>query len=204
MIVDKRIFPATGMPDQDWWHALWPDPDAVVKALGIAPGMVVIDLGCGDGYFTVAIARQVDSGRVIGLDLDPAMLEQSKTVCRDMTNCAWVLGDAMDLTRLLHEPADYVLIANTFHGVPDQTGLAHEVAKTLKPGGHFAIVNWYPLPREQTTVLGKPRGPATPMRMSPEAVQAVVEPAGFVLERLVELPPFHYGAVFEVKADADV
>lgn len=60
-----------------------------------------------------------------------------------------------------------------------------------------------PLPREQTTVLGKPRGPATPMRMSPEAVQAVVEPAGFVLERIVELPPFHYGAVFDAKADGD-
>lgn len=44
MIVDKRIFPATGMPDQDWWGTHFvPDPDAVVKALGIAPRMVVID-----------------------------------------------------------------------------------------------------------------------------------------------------------------
>jgi SAM-dependent methyltransferase len=199
MIVDPRIFPATVMPDQDWWHALWPDPDALVEALGIGPGMVVIDLGCGDGYFTAAIARRVGSGRVIGLDLDPAMLDQSKTACREMTNCTWVLGDAMNLSRLIHERADHVLIANTFHGVPDKTELAREVAKSLKPDGHFAIVNWYPLPREQTMVLGKPRGPATPMRMSPETVQAVVEPVGFLLERIVDLPPFHYGAVFEAK-----
>jgi SAM-dependent methyltransferase len=204
MIIDERIFPATAMPDPDWWHALWPDPDGVVKALGIGRGMNVIDLGCGDGYFTAAIARQVGSGRVVGFDLDPVMLEQAKDACDGMDNCTWLLGDAMELSRLITGPVDYVLIANTFHGVPDKTRLAREVAKVLRPEGHFAIVNWYPLPREQTTVLGKPRGPATPMRMSPEAVQAVVEPAGFLLERIVELPPFHYGAVFEAKADADV
>ena len=34
------------------------------------------------------------------------------------------------------------------------------------------------------------------MRMSPEQTRTVVEPAGFTLERLVELPPYHYGAVF--------
>jgi SAM-dependent methyltransferase len=196
MIADGRIFPATVMPDQDWWHALWPDPEAVVEALGIATGMVVIDLGCGDGYFTAAIGRRVGSGQVIGFDLDPAMLDQSRTACREMTNFTWVLGDAMDLSRLVQERPDYVLIANTFHGVPDKTELAREVAKVLKPGGCFAIVNWHPLPREKTPVLGQPRGPRTELRMSPEQVCAVVQPAGFERERVVELPPYHYGAMF--------
>jgi hypothetical protein len=53
-----------------------------------------------------------------------------------------------------------------------------------------------PLPREQTTVLDKPRGPKTEMRMSPDDVRAVVEPAGFRLADLVELSPYHYGVVF--------
>lgn len=34
------------------------------------------------------------------------------------------------------------------------------------------------------------------MRMSPGQTCSVVEPAGFTLETLVELPPYHYGAVF--------
>jgi predicted methyltransferase len=71
------------------------------------------------------------------------------------------------------------------------------VARVLKPGGLFAIVNWRSLPREQTTVLDKPRGPKTEMRMSPDDVRAVVEPAGFQLTDLVELPPYHYGMSFE-------
>ena len=49
---DERLFPATIMPDSDWWHALWPDPEAVLKAVGIKPDMQVVDLCCGDGHFT--------------------------------------------------------------------------------------------------------------------------------------------------------
>jgi hypothetical protein len=46
-------------------------------------------------------------------------------------------------------------------------------------------------------VLGKPRGPKTEMRMTPEDVRKVVEPAEFQLADVVELPPYHYGAVFQ-------
>jgi SAM-dependent methyltransferase len=203
MMRQDRLFPATVMPDLDWWQALWPDPEGVVRALRIQAGMAVVDLGCGPGYFTAAIARQAAPGRVIGLDLDPAMLEQANTVCEAMMNCAWRLGDAMELPQLIPAPVDYVLIANTFHGAPDKTALAREVAAALKPNGHFAIVNWYPKPREETTVLDKPRGPRTELRMSPEQTCAVVEPAGFELEALVELPPYHYGAVFVRTNDSE-
>ena len=195
-MIQDRLFPATGMPDRNWWHALWPDPDGVVRALRIEPGMTVVDLGCGYGYFTAAIGRRVGPGRVIGFDLDSEMLEQAQAACEGVANCDWLLGDAMELSHLLGAPADYVLIANTFHGVPDKTALAREVAMALKPGGRFAVVNWHSLPREETTVLDQPRGPSTELRMSPEQTRAVAEPAGFTLETLIELPPYHYGAIF--------
>ncbi len=138
----ERLFPATVMPDQDWWHTLWPDSDHVVKSLRIKDGMKVVDSGCGDSYFTAAIARQLGSGHVIGFDLDPAMLAQAKETSHGMTNCDWLLGDSMELCRLIEPPVNYVLIANTFHGVPDKTGLARVIATILQPTGQFAIVNW--------------------------------------------------------------
>ena len=199
MELQEKLFPATGMPDQDWWQTLWADPGATISALGISAGMTVVDLCCGDGYFTAAIAQQVGAGHVVGFDLDPSMLGQAQAACKTAGNCTWVVGDARHLSQLIGEQVDYVLIANTFHGVPDQVALAREVAAILKPGGRFAIVNWHPLSREQTTVLGQPRGPRSEMRMSPAAVQAVVEPAGFLLASIVELPPYHYGAVFVVQ-----
>lgn len=203
-MLQDRLFPATVMPDQHWWQALWPEPDGVVRALRIEPGMTVVDLGCGDGYFTAAIARQIGAGRVIGFDLDSAMLEQAKAACNGMSNCDWLLGDAMELSHLIDAPTDYVLMANTFHGVPDKKALAHEIAAILRPSGRFAIVNWHCIPRVETSVLGQPRGPRTELRMSPAQTRAVVEPAGFQLEGVVELPPFHYAAIFcKIQADEE-
>ncbi|HUW97569.1 MAG TPA: methyltransferase domain-containing protein [Acidiferrobacter sp.] len=191
-----RLFPATAMPDADWWHALWPDPDAVVRSLQIGPAMRAVDLGCGDGYFTAAIARCVPRGRVIGLDLDPVMLKAAQAACASFAHCDWQLGDAMEVGHLTLGPVDYVFMANTFHGVPDKTQLARAVAAILSPEGRFVIVNWYPAAREETQVLGKPRGPRTELRLSPGATQEVVEAGGFVREALVPLPPYHYGLIF--------
>ena len=71
------------------------------------------------------------------------------------------------------------------------------VGEALKPKGHFAVVNWHQRPREETTILGEPRGPKTEMRMSPEKTIKSVEAGGLKLTQLVEVPPYHYGVVFE-------
>jgi len=75
--------------------------------------------------------------------------------------------------------------------VYQKTALAKEISAVLEPAGRFAIINWYPIAREKTPVLGKPRGPRTEMRLSPKQTRAFVEPAGFKLEAQVELPPYH-------------
>lgn len=197
----KELFAGTAMPDRAWWMALWPDPAAIAQSLGVRPAMTVLDLCCGYGYFTLPLAKIVD-GHVYALDLDPALIKQAQAEAaqQGISVLAWITADARQVAELLPEPVDFVLIANTFHGVPDRPGLAKAVAEVLKPGGLLAIVNWHPMLREQTVVLGQPRGPETELRMAPDTVQAVVEPAGFQLAQLVDLPPYHYGAVFERKA----
>ena len=192
------FFPATVMPDPDWWQALWPDPEGVIRTLGVRPGMTVLDLCCGDGYFTAALARQVEGGQILGFDLDERMLAVAASECAGLENCTFLQGDAMTLHRLLPELVDCCLMANTFHGVPEQTALVREIARILKPGGVFAVVNWHARPREETPVLGQPRGPRTELRMTPEQVCAVVEPAGFRLQQVIDLPPYHYGAIFQL------
>jgi SAM-dependent methyltransferase len=199
MEMAAEFFPATAMPDHDWWTALWPDPESVVRSLGVEPGMSVVDLCCGDGYFTAPLARIV-KGEVYGVDIDPAMLERTRAELERVGTSVLdlICADARDLPELLPGKVDYVLIANTFHGVPEKTAMARAVAAVLNPKGRFAVVNWHALSRERTAVLGKPRGPKTEMRMPPDDVRLVVEPAGFTLDRVIELPPFHYGAIFQI------
>lgn len=50
--------------------------------------------------------------------------------------------------------------------------------------------------REETQVLGQPRGPDTTLRMAPQDVCRVVALAGFALTAVVDVGPYHYGAVF--------
>ena len=193
----EGLFPATSMPDSDWWHALWPRPDVVMARLGIEKEAEVVDLCCGDGLVTNPLARMVR--HVAAIDLDPATLAlaRDRALAEGLTNCTFTVGDAYDLEKLVPRRVDWVLIANTFRGVPDKTRLACAAAVVLKPSGRFAVINWHRRPREETTVLDQPRGPKTEMRMAPEEVTAAVRPAGLHPIHVIDLPPYHYAAIFE-------
>jgi ubiquinone/menaquinone biosynthesis C-methylase UbiE len=158
--------------------------------------MQVVDLCCGDGHFTKPMCQLVHPGTTWALDLDAELLAQAEHGCEDNPNFQAILGDARELPKQVSESVDFVFIANTFHGVPDKTELSRAVHQVLKPGGRFAIINWQQRPREETTVLDAPRGPDTELRMSPQQVQHFVEPAGFKLEKVVDVGPYHYGAIF--------
>ena len=193
------FFQGTEMPNAGWWEALWPDPAGVLAAVGMRGGMDVINLCSGDGWFTLQIAKV--AARVTAVDIDPALLEVARHRLAESgaANCEFAAGDAYDLAKLAKRPADFVFLANAFHGVPDRPKLARAVGAALKPGGLFAVVSWHKRPREETTVLGEPRGPRTELRMSPEETAADVEAGGLGLVRVVEIPPYHYGAVFARK-----
>jgi ubiquinone/menaquinone biosynthesis C-methylase UbiE len=199
-VTDKPagFFEGTGMPDPGWWEALWPDPAKVLRDVGVTSGMDVIDLCSGDGWFTFPLTQIARS--VIAIDIDAALLEAAKVRIAERggaPNCTFVEADAYDIAGVIHTPVDHVFLANAFHGVPDRPRLARAVHDVLKPGGLFAIVSWHARPREQTTVLGEPRGPATELRMTPEQTIAAVEPGGLRFRDRVEVSPYHYGAVFE-------
>jgi SAM-dependent methyltransferase len=190
------FFQSTEMPNAGWWEALWPDPAGVLAAVGVKAGMEVIDLCAGDGWFTVQIAKL--SRRVIAIDIDPGQLEVARHRLSEsgVTGCDFVAGDAYEVAKLAPSPVDLVFLANAFHGVPARPRLARAVREALKPAGRLAIVNWHKRPRDETTVLGEPRGPKTELRLSPEQTVEAVEAGGLKLARLVEVPPYHYGAVF--------
>lgn len=190
------FFEGTGMPDPGWWEALWPDPAKVIAAAGIMPGMTVVDLCSGDGWFTLPLAKIARA--VTAIDIDPALLATARMRMAEsgLTNCTFVEADAYDIAQVVGEPVDHVFLANAFHGVPDKPRLARVVRDILKPGGLFAIVNWHACPREETTVLGEPRGPATELRMTPQETVAAVVQAGLAFHNQVEVSPYHYAAVF--------
>jgi ubiquinone/menaquinone biosynthesis C-methylase UbiE len=191
------FFEGTEMPTAGWWEALWPDPVSVLTAVGVKPGMEVIDLCSGDGWFTLQIAKI--ARHVVAIDIDPALLEVARARLKEsgVSNCEFLAGDAYQLASLAPRVVDFVFMANAFHGVPDRPRLAGSVREVLKPNGCFAIVNWHQHLREQTTVLGEPRGPRTELRLSPAETVEAVAAGGLTHIGTVEVLPYHYGALFE-------
>ncbi len=192
-------FQNTGQPDWDWWGKLWPTPGATLRDLGIEAGLSVAEVGCGSGYFALPAARIVEPAPVYAVDLDEALLDELGSLAerQAVENVVSVHGDARDLTELLPDPVDALVVANTFHGVDDRAAFVAEAFDAIAPGGSLIVVNWHDRPREATTVGGEPRGPPTELRMPPEETEgAVSRAAAFELDRRIDLPPYHYALVF--------
>jgi SAM-dependent methyltransferase len=130
------FFPATAMPDADWWQALWPDPAKPLADMGVAAGMVAVDLCCGDGRFTVPLVRIAK--RVYAIDIDPAVLDRARARVAEAraANCEFAVANAMDVDAVVPEPVDYVFLAN--ESFPDLARLSwpglNAVIGGLKPG----------------------------------------------------------------------
>src|SRR6516225_3220152 len=109
------FFQGTGMPDPGWWEALWPDPAKVISDVGIAPGMAVVDLCSGDGWFTLEIAKVAQS--VIAIDINGALLEAARVRFAERggaPNCTLIEADAYDVDKVAQKQIDHVFMANTF------------------------------------------------------------------------------------------
>ncbi len=114
------------------------------KILGpyIKEGMIVLDIGCGPGFFSVDMAQMVGkSGRVIAADLQEGMLQK----LRDK-----IQGTELEERITLHkceekkigvsEHVDFVLLFYVVHEVPNVEGLFSEIETILNPGGQVFMV----------------------------------------------------------------
>ncbi|MBL8022170.1 MAG: arsenite methyltransferase [Leptospirales bacterium] len=108
---------------------------------GIRTGDTVVDLGSGAGNDAfIARAQTGEPGRVIGVDMTPAMLEKARSNNAKLgfENVDFVRGEIEDLP-LKDAIADVVLSNCVLNLVPDKTKAFAEIYRVLKPGGHFTI-----------------------------------------------------------------
>jgi len=106
----------------------------VVRATGLRPGDRALDLACGTGSLTRALANTVGpKGSVLGIDFSTQMLRAAEA--RPAANVEYRLGDATDLAGVPPASFDAATIAYGARNIPDLDGLFAEMARVLKPGG---------------------------------------------------------------------
>ena len=161
-----------------WWlcrsfdnplRRLFHDPERLLAPY-VKPGMTVVDIGCGMGYFTLGLARLAGpGGKVVAVDLQERMLEA-------LGQRALRAGLAERIVRHrgrpdalgVEGPADFALAFWMVHEVPDKARFFQEIMAFLKPGGRLLVVE----PKYHVT------------KKSLERTLAVCREAGFgILER---------------------
>ncbi len=132
-----------------WWLAQTLDnpirrlihgPDKILGGY-IDPGQTVVDLGCGSGTFTIAMAKMVgESGRVIAVDLQDEMLQMVKQKAVKEGLDSRITTHKSEPDRIgISDKVDFALAFYMIHEVPDVDAVLMEVASLLKPSGKLLI-----------------------------------------------------------------
>ncbi len=180
---------------------LAPVADAALARAAARPGEVVLDVGCGFGTTTAALARAVGpAGRVIGLDVSTPMLERARARFADLPTIDWVLADAATHA---FAPASVDLVFSRF-GVMffgDPAAAFANLRQALRPEGRVAFACWrapdenpwaqVPLKAASAHLPELPRpGPDDPGMFSfgdPARVRRILGQAGFAPPRFTPL-----------------
>jgi len=167
----------------------------LVEALAIQPGQTVCDMGCGNGFYTLELARRVGPrGRVYAVDVQPEMLRMllGRLAEEGIRNVKPVLGTAID-PRLPKGEVDLILCIDVYHEFSHPEAMLERIRESLAPGGRLVLAEF----RGED-----PAGPIKPEhKMTTAQVRAELEPAGFVLARQFDRLPWQHLLFFEAGPD---
>lgn len=167
------------------------NPENIIAQVGMGNGAVVVDFGCGSGFFTLPAAKlSGNDGTVYAVDIlqDKLAVTQSSSQHAGFKNVTVVQADlAQPLTEIPEATADYVIMSNIVHQV-DRGALLKNAYRVLKTGGKVLIVDW----KKGYT----PFGPPQELRVAPEDLEHECTKVGLRKEKNVESDGYHYALLF--------
>ncbi|MBI5743992.1 MAG: methyltransferase domain-containing protein [Elusimicrobia bacterium] len=163
-------------------RSVMPPDETLVKA-GIKPGDVILDVGCGMGYFAIPASRMVGpKGMIYAVDASGVMLAElrSRTAHEGIFN---IQTSQTRQSKLEIPAAEYTLalLVNVLHEVEDRKAFLSALAAALKPGVKLSVIEW----KKAET----PAGPPLKERLSEDEIQVLLKKAGFTEPAMTELTP---------------
>jgi ubiquinone/menaquinone biosynthesis C-methylase UbiE len=139
---------ANGLPDYDgqlsgFHRAFEPELEQLLRSLPLAPTMKVLDLACGDGFYTRRLAECLGSGgSVTGVDLDRGYLFAAAREAARYTGHATIdlVAASFDHLPFDDDTFDFVWCAQSLYSLPEPVDVLVHLARVLRPGGILAVL----------------------------------------------------------------
>ncbi len=165
----------------------WPQTEPLLK---VAPASEFLDLACGFGRYSLALAEIVGPrGRIYAVDLWTEGLDQLREQAekQGIGQIKTVHADISKELPIADGMVDNSLLATALHDVPaaDRGAVFRQVHRVLKPGGLFNLI-------EFRKDLDGPPGPPAAVRLSAEELECLAVPAGFAKILAAEIGPCVY------------
>lgn len=166
------------------------DHELVFHELGLVPGKVFLDLGCGKGDYTIVAAEMVgQTGLVYGIDgwKEGIDILAQRALDNDLTNVKAIVVNITSHIPLQDDSVDFCLMATVLHDFARDGGekqALRETARVMKPGGILGIV-------EFKKIEGPP-GPPIHIRLASDEVEEVIGSFGFSTTKTLDVGPYTY------------
>lgn len=167
------------------------DNDLILKELDLAPGQVVMDVGCGTGYMAKLFAKAVGpEGLVYAVDINESYIGTLRDETEG-TNIKALVCDIAERTPVENATVDRVYMSTVMHAQPARKigGIIREFQRILKPDGILAFVE---MEKRETAF-----GPPVQQRYSPEELQAALP---FAAKKTVSVAEHFYLQLFYARA----
>lgn len=165
--------------------------------LGVRPGMTICDMGCGNGFHSLPMAKMAgEKGMVVGVDVQPEMLGFLRERMEDqgVENVIPILGSYHN-PHLPPNAIDLVLMVDVYHEFSHPEHMLAAIRKSLKPDGLVVLVEY----REEDKNV-----PIKPLhKMSKAQVNKELEANGFKLVKEFDKLPWQHMMFFGKTNDTE-
>lgn len=163
----------------------------MLRELRLTPGMVVADLGCGNGFHTLPMAEKVaPGGQVFGVDIQPEMLTFLKKRAEEakVSNIVPLLGE-LENPKLPPDSCDLILLVDAYHEFSNPEAMLKGMREALKADGLIALVEFR---------AEDPKVPIKPdHKMSRDQILKEYTANGFALARSYDQLPWQHLMFFK-------
>lgn len=121
----------------------WPITRPALEMMGMANDEIVIDVGCGSGWLSRALARGVLEGRVVGMDISDEMIRHARAAGQEFKNLTFIVGQ---IDEIPWEPNFFTraISVESAYYWPDPAKGLREVHRVLREGGSaWIVINYY-------------------------------------------------------------